>query len=146
MVFLGYTIWHGQANWLPGKRFAAETSCETMKNWIGGLDLLKTAKSAENPGNFDFAARSVTLNSGYTMPINGMGTYSLHGNECINSVKAALKSGVRLFDTASAYGNEKEVGQAIREGMEELGIKWWSFPAPAIPTIFRRTRSFMISS
>jgi len=29
---------------------------------------------------------------------------------------------VRLFDTASAYGNEEEVGQAIREGMAELGI------------------------
>ena len=37
-------------------------------------------------------------------------------------MKTALASGVRLIDTASAYGNEKEVGQAIREAMEELGI------------------------
>lgn len=111
------------ANWLPGRRFAAGTTRETMETWIGGLDLPKAAEPAGNPGNFDLAAKSVTLNSGYIMPINGLGTYSLHGDECINSVKAALKSGVRLFDTASAYGNEKEVGQAIREGMEELGIK-----------------------
>ncbi len=57
------------------------------------------------------------------MPINGLGTYSLHGETCVNSVKSALASGVRLIDTASAYGNEQEVGQAIRESMKELGIR-----------------------
>lgn len=111
------------ANWLSSRRFAAGTTHETMETWIEGLDLPKEEEVTENPGKFDLAAKSVTLNSGYIMPINGLGTYSLHGDECISSVKAALKSGVRLFDTASAYGNEKEVGQAIREGMEELGIK-----------------------
>ena len=73
-------------------------------------------------GAFDLEARTVTLNSGYEMPLNGLGTYSLHGETCVNSVKSALRSGVRLIDTASAYGNEKEVGQAIREAVEELGI------------------------
>lgn len=72
---------------------------------------------------FDFEAKTVTLNSGYEMPINGLGTYGLHEETCVNSVKSALRSGVRLIDTASAYGNEKEVGQAIREAMEELGLK-----------------------
>ena len=71
---------------------------------------------------FDFENKTVTLNSGYTMPIHGLGTYSLHGEECVNAVKSALASGVRLIDTASAYGNEEEIGQAIRESMEELGI------------------------
>ena len=33
-----------------------------------------------------------------------------------------LENGVRLIDTASAYGNEEEVGRAVREAMEELGI------------------------
>lgn len=75
-----------------------------------------------NPGSFDFTTRTVTLNSGYTMPINGLGTYSLHGDECVNAVKAALQCGVRLIDTASAYGNEEEIGRAIRESMAELGI------------------------
>ena len=63
------------------------------------------------------------LNNGYEIPINELGTYSLHGEECINAVKSALKCGVRLIDTASAYGNEEEVGQAIHESIEELGIK-----------------------
>ena len=57
----------------------------------------------------------VTLNSGYKMPIAGIGTYSLHGDECINSITAALNIGVRLIDTAHVYGNEAEVGQAIRD-------------------------------
>ena len=59
------------------------------------------------------------LNSGYEMPINGLGTYSLHGDECIDSVKSALSNGVRLIDTASVYGNEEEVGQAVREAIDE---------------------------
>ncbi len=79
--------------------------------------------SASNRAVFDFETKSVTLNSGYVMPINGLGTYSLHGETCVNAVKSALASGVRLIDTASAYGNEEEVGQAIREAMEELGLK-----------------------
>ena len=65
-------------------------------------------------GDFNFETRTVTLNSGYEMPIYGLGTYSLHGDECKNSVTAALNSGVRLIDTAHAYGNEKEIGEAIR--------------------------------
>lgn len=68
---------------------------------------------------FDMETKTVMLNSGYEMPINGIGTYSLHGDECITSVKSALSGGVRLIDTASAYGNEEEVGQAIRESISE---------------------------
>lgn len=68
---------------------------------------------------FNFETKTVMLNSGYEMPINGLGTYSLHGDECINSVKSALSNGVRLIDTASAYGNEEEIGQAIREAVSE---------------------------
>lgn len=108
----------GDANWLSGKRFAAGTSKETMKEWIDTLNLPKN----ENPGGFDFETGTITLNSGYVMPINGLGTYSLHSDTCIDAVKSALKNGVRLIDTASAYGNEAEVGQAIREAMEEYGI------------------------
>ena len=83
----------------------------------------ETHETLPNPGSFDFSTRTVTLNSGYTMPINGLGTYSLRGGECINAVKSALQCGVRLIDTASAYGNEEAIGQAIRESMVELGIK-----------------------
>lgn len=76
-----------------------------------------------NVVSFDFENHTVTLNSGYKMPINGLGTYSLHGDVCVRSVKSALKNGVRLIDTASAYGNEEEVGQAIREAIDEGIVK-----------------------
>ncbi len=72
-------------------------------------------ETKENPGMFDLNSKTVTLNSGYIMPINGLGTYSLTGDTCFNSVTSALQSGVRLIDTAYMYHNEEEVGRAIRE-------------------------------
>lgn len=65
--------------------------------------------------NFDFEKRTVTLNSGYEMPLNGIGTYSLNGDIAYNSIRSALDSGVRLIDTAYMYGNEEEIGRAIRD-------------------------------
>ena len=84
---------------------------------------LEPSQEESAVGEFDLESKTVKLNSGYTMPINGLGTYSLHGETCVNSVKSALQSGVRLIDTASAYGNEEEVGQAIREAIDEGTIK-----------------------
>ena len=111
------------ANWIAGRRFAGGTSRNAVEEWINGLELPKPAVPASNPAAFNFETKSVTLNSGYTMPINGLGTYSLHDETCVNAVKSALSSGVRLIDTASAYGNEEEVGQAIREAIDEGIIK-----------------------
>ncbi len=90
---------------------------ETGPDYIGSEPTAeeKTIVKAE----FDFERKTIMLNSGYEMPINGLGTYSLQGDECINSVKSALSNGVRLIDTASAYGNEEEIGQAIREAIDE---------------------------
>ena len=64
---------------------------------------------------FDFQRRTVMLNSGYEMPILGLGTYSLSDEECYNSVTALLEAGGRLVDTAYIYGNEAAVGRAIRD-------------------------------
>ena len=44
-------------------------------------------------GEFDFAGHTVLLNSGYTMPIMGLGTYSLDYDTCVNSVKTLLENG-----------------------------------------------------
>lgn len=113
-------------NWKDGKRFAADTSKAEIISWLEGLGILpfdgKAAGSA-NAGEFDFVTKSVLLNSGYTMPINGIGTYSLLDDTCVSSVKCALKNGVRLIDTAYMYHNEAEVGQAVREAMKEYGIE-----------------------
>lgn len=63
----------------------------------------------------DLTAGTVLLNSGYEMPAYGLGTYSLTGHTCVRAVSEALQRGVRLIDTAHMYGNEREVGQAVRE-------------------------------
>ncbi|MBP3730793.1 MAG: aldo/keto reductase [Mailhella sp.] len=49
----------------------------------------------------------------------GLGTYSLKGKICIESVYNALKNGYRLIDTAHAYGNEQEVGAAVRKAVAD---------------------------
>lgn len=71
--------------------------------------------SRDNPGNFNLETATVTLNSGYEMPIMGLGTYSLSDEECYNSVTALLEAGGRLIDTAYMYHNEAAVGRAIRD-------------------------------
>jgi diketogulonate reductase-like aldo/keto reductase len=50
------------------------------------------------------------------MPLLGLGTWQVpQGRIGIETVKYALKVGYRLIDTASIYGNEREVGQGVRE-------------------------------
>lgn len=71
--------------------------------------------SEENPGGFDLENHTVMLNSGYEMPIMGLGTYSLTEEECYNSVTALLEAGGRLIDTAYMYHNETAVGRAVRD-------------------------------
>ncbi len=95
---------------------------DEISEWLTENGISPLSDRAANEGEigvFNFETKTVMLNSGYEMPINGLGTYSLHGDTCINAVKSAIESGVRLFDTASAYGNEEEVGQAIREAIDE---------------------------
>lgn len=62
--------------------------------------------SVMNDITFNFETKTVMLNSGYEMPIYGLGTYSLTGETCVDSVTAALNSGVRLIDTAYMYHND----------------------------------------
>lgn len=75
----------------------------------------ETDSAEKNPGNFNLETATVTLNSGYEMPIMGLGTYSLSDEECYNSVTALLEAGGRLIDTAYMYHNEAAVGRAIRD-------------------------------
>ena len=68
---------------------------------------------------FDFEKRTVLLNSGYEMPIIGLGTWTLSDDQAENSVYHALKSGMRLIDTARYYGNENGVGRGLQKAIDE---------------------------
>lgn len=57
----------------------------------------------------------LTLNNGVPMPLIGFGTFMLGGETCTEAVTAAIEIGYRMIDTAEAYGNEKEVGEGIRQ-------------------------------
>jgi diketogulonate reductase-like aldo/keto reductase len=54
------------------------------------------------------------LNDGTTIPAIGLGTYQLDGDEGVKAMVAAIEAGYRLLDTAVNYGNEVQVGEAIR--------------------------------
>lgn len=72
------------------------------------------------------------LNNGYEIPYFGLGVYkAAPGKETIEAVSYALEVGYRLIDTAAVYGNEKEVGIAVRQSglpREEIFIttKLWN--------------------
>lgn len=74
----------------------------------------------------------ISLNSGAKMPQLGLGVWQIADGEPVErAVGAALEAGYRLIDTASAYGNERGVGRAIRQSglpRDELFIttKLWN--------------------
>ncbi|NHU47858.1 aldo/keto reductase [Rhodococcus sp. A14] len=56
----------------------------------------------------------LTLNNEITMPAVGFGVYQTPPDDTVAAVEAALEAGYRHIDTAAAYQNEREVGEAIR--------------------------------
>ncbi len=58
---------------------------------------------------------SITLNDGNSIPQLGFGVFQIEPDQTAAAVRAALEVGYRHIDTAEMYGNEKEVGQGIRD-------------------------------
>ena len=57
----------------------------------------------------------ITLNNGIKMPMAGIGVFMMSPAEAEASVESALKSGVRLIDTANGYMNESGTGRGIKK-------------------------------
>jgi diketogulonate reductase-like aldo/keto reductase len=57
---------------------------------------------------------TLTLNDGVALPALGLGVFQTPPDETRDAVRAALEAGYRHIDTAAAYGNEREVGDAVR--------------------------------
>jgi 2,5-diketo-D-gluconate reductase A len=81
--------------------------------------------------------RARALADGNRIPFLGLGVWQVpDGPECVDAVRWALELGYRHIDTAQAYGNEKSVGQALREGgvpRDELFVTTKFYPGSSDP-------------
>lgn len=73
--------------------------------------------------NFNFNTKTVKLNNGYTMPILGLGTWTLTNEQAEECVYEAIKKGYRLIDTAQYYGDEVGVGKGVKKAISEGIVK-----------------------
>ncbi len=114
---------------IAGTEARKDTTKEAVKKWLEGIELPKRAETQEDmaaepvskkeTGEFDLEKGIVKLNSGYDMPLLGIGTYLLSNTQAENSVYWALRDGYRLIDTARIYGNEEGVGRGIKKAIAE---------------------------
>ena len=62
----------------------------------------------------------ITLNTGAKMPLEGFGVFQIpDAAECESVTYDAIKTGYRLIDTATAYGNEEAVGKAVARSIAD---------------------------
>jgi len=59
-------------------------------------------------------APALKLNNGIEIPAIGLGVFQSPPDETRSAVETALRDGYRHIDTAAAYGNERQVGEAVR--------------------------------
>ena len=63
-----------------------------------------------------------SLSNGDRMPLLGLGTWKSESRQVYTAVREAIKIGYRHIDCASVYGNEKEVGDAIRDAIQNHDV------------------------
>src|SRR3954463_13259361 len=90
---------------------------------IAGIEPPRAARSSDSrpaievasgsPGRF-FEMKTITLNNGVEMPALGLGVFQTPPDETRDAVRAAVGAGYRHIDTAAAYGNERQVGEAVQ--------------------------------
>src|SRR3954447_8336061 len=67
--------------------------------------------------------QTITLNNGIKIPALGLGVFQTPPDETRDAVSAAIDAGYRHIDTAAAYGNEHEVGEAVHSsGMDRSEV------------------------
>ena len=57
-----------------------------------------------------------------TIPLLGYGTWNLDTSNASEAVSIALQTGYKHLDCAAVYGNQKEVGKGIADGLEKTGL------------------------
>ena len=114
VIFYGSNSWaYTRLGHIPDKTQA------DMRDLLGSHDVTVTLSLGQSASEADFSLPDVMLNSGCTMPVIGLGTWALTDEQAETSVYAALKTGMRLIDTARYYGNEVGVGRGIRRAIDD---------------------------
>ena len=101
--------------------FASVVGCGASSQ-KGGMKMTKEISQSDGEKAISLApalAEYVKLNSGYDMPILGLGTWMLSDDKAEESVYFAIKNGYRLIDTARYYDNEIGVGRGVRRAISE---------------------------
>lgn len=80
-----------------------------------------------------------------SIPSLGFGTWNLDKSNASEAVSVALQTGYRHLDCAAIYGNEKEVGKGIKDGLETIGLdrssvwitsKLWNDQYPSLLLVY----------
>jgi len=116
VIFYGANTWAYTRLGKVRNKTASELA-ELLSN--GDVEITICMPDSSSAIGFDFEKQTVMLNSGYEMPIIGLGTWTLSDDEAENSVYHAIKSGMRLIDTARYYGNEVGVGRGLKRAIDE---------------------------
>lgn len=67
--------------------------------------------------------KNIKLNTDADMPIIGLGTWKAEPGQVYSAIRWAIKLGYRHIDCAAIYGNEAEIGQALKDAVNEGDIK-----------------------
>src|ERR1700761_1710684 len=76
-----------------------------------------------NPTMPTIPTPTLELNNAVTIPALGLGVFQTPPDETRDAVRAALDAGYRHIDTAAAYGNERQVGEAVHSsGLDRSNV------------------------
>jgi diketogulonate reductase-like aldo/keto reductase len=102
------------------KAHSDELQFENVVPYILGDNYVENLESEKYLQN---GTTTATLNNGIEMPLVGLGTWQLDGDDAYHAVYNAISLGYRLIDTAEVYGNEEDVGKAIAQVLKEGIVK-----------------------
>lgn len=97
---------------------------------------------AQDQVPFSLSNNPISITS---IPSLGFGTWNLDKSNASEAVSVALQTGYRHLDCAAVYGNEKEVGKGIKDGLETIGLdrssvwitsKLWNDQYPSLFLMF----------
>ena len=93
---------------------ASQQALDLLASWTATPDSAENRTPQRGPRAMTMTTPALKLNNGVTMPALGLGVFQTPPEQTLAAVEAALRDGYRHIDTAAAYGNEREVGEAIR--------------------------------